>query len=147
MFYKMPCVTGRSNHVLLRKDCKAGCGCCVNTAYSCAPPCFKEERINQSKPDVSDLVCALIKRGVVISCEDGLDFANNLDSTGDLPAKHCLFRVEQRNASSSVAGVIIAEVEDLNIVIIEDNFSSTPGDVVEYYVNGVLCTSCTIPIV
>ena len=48
----MPCVSGRSNHVLLRKDCVAGCACCVNTAYSCAPPCYKEQSSNRHQcPD------------------------------------------------------------------------------------------------
>ena len=135
----MPCVSGRSNHILLKKDCKAGCACCVNTAYSCAPPCYKDQLINTDKTDIRSLMCELIQDAISAKgCDIGFDI-----ELGALPAKHCMIRIEQRNVTRSDS--VIAEIEDAVITLIDPIISVGSGDVIEYYVDDVLCASCTVP--
>ena len=135
----MPCVTGRAGHTLLKKDCQSGCACCVNSTYSCGLLKCDEPLINEKKPDVSGLVCELIKESAEVSCETGLSFLQDLTS---LPEKHCRFRVERRNVTQSVS--LIFEVEDRILTEDPNNDNSVSNDdVLTYFVNGVECLTCT----
>ena len=139
----MPCVTGRSNHVLLKKNCVAGCGCCVNTAYSCAPPCFKYQLINFDKPNVSDRVCGdilwLIEND---GCLAALNIVN-LVTGQTYPAKYCRFELTVEN--ETLAESFTQTFEDRTLIDTVGVISSLNNDdVVNYYINGTLCATCTI---
>lgn len=57
----MPCLSGRSQHVLCKKDCQPGCAYCVNTAYSIGKLCCNEPLDNSTNKNIRVLACQLMK--------------------------------------------------------------------------------------
>lgn len=66
----MPCTTGRSRHILLKKDCVSDCNCCNTAPYSVGKICCNDELINKQECPVvippvdcsslNDLVCQVL---------------------------------------------------------------------------------------
>lgn len=138
----MPCVTGQAKHTLLKKDCQSGCACCVNSTYSCGSLKCNETLINTKKPDVSGLVCQILKNLLEENpniC--GNLFSNLAASLESLPEKYCRVRIERRNITQSTSGIV--ETEDREIFAILPDPDPLPGDVLTYLVNGVECLTCT----
>jgi hypothetical protein len=138
----MPCVTGRAGHTLLKKDCQSGCACCVNSTYSCGILKCDEPLINTKKPDISGLVCEILKNLL----EENPGSCGNLisglaASLESLPEKYCRVRIERRNITQSTSG--IAETEDREIITIVGDPDPSTNDVLTYFVNGVECLTCT----
>ena len=139
----MPCVTGRSNHVLLKKGCVAGCGCCVNTAYSCEPPCYDDQLINFDKPTVNDRVCGDILWLVENEgCVGALNIVN-LVTSQNYPAKYCRFELTVEN--ETLAESFTQTFEDRALIDTVGSISSlNSDDVLNYFIDGALCTTCAI---
>ena len=154
----MPCVPGRSNHVLLRPgckpcmlqcdciECKFGYPCCKpNVSYSCVPPCSKDQRINVSKPDISDQVCGDIKKFNEV--EAGFAFALLVELVenapfAQYPSKYCAFTFTINNVTANTS--VTATFEDGFVVgetpLLQDfNSGTNVDDDLEFYVNGILC--------
>jgi hypothetical protein len=134
----MPCFSGRSEHVLLKKDCVSGCACCYNHTYSCGLLKCDEQKDNTSLPDVSALVCDLLN-GLLndgVNCEQLLDDLN-LES---LPEKHCRVVITINNLSTLSSDTVVIENRELSTTIL----SVITGDVLVYLVNGVECLRCTV---
>lgn len=143
----MPCQTGRSQHVLLKKDCTANCSCCVNTAYSCGKLGCNEALINSKKPDVSQLFCNLL----LSRFNSGMPCSSLLDDFGDqatidsiFPEKHCKVTLRRFNVTQDAS--LIFTIEDRQTEVLSEN-NPDPDDVLEYYINDELCLTCTVPTV
>lgn len=152
----MPCTnSGRATHTLLKKSCTADCTCCFNTAYSCNPNCCDTDIYNnQQKPNISELVCTLLKGFVETNCLEGFELIRD-DEEGPsnraalLPLKHCAVTVVIRNVTQG--GVWVTSViEDQVVTSFVLNATFDPpvtDDELEYSVDGVVCTTCTVVIV
>lgn len=138
----MPCVSGRSTHILLKKDCQTGCACCVNTAFSVGKICCNEQQDNVNNANISGIVCRIIKEGIDNGgCNNGFDFLEQTDGLLKLPQTHCKVRLERRNTSQSNTTII--DIENRNVTIVEVN-NPTSGDEIIYLVDGIECTRCTL---
>ena len=162
----MPCVPGRSNHVLLRPNCKPcmmqcecieckfGYPCCKpNVSYSCIPPCSKDTRINVSKPDISRQICGDIKK-FNENVAAGLGFSIIVEMVINqpserYPSKYCAVTFTVNNVTKNMSvtvtledGFVVGETtfQDLNDFVVGTDLD----DVVEFYVNGALCDTVNV---
>jgi hypothetical protein len=95
----MPCVSGRANHKLLRKDCPSGCKCCINTAYSCTPICCETDLFvnNDFNVEITDSITSQLEslteqeRRDFVNCVKELELGEPLDQSCLLlfPELHC----------------------------------------------------------
>jgi len=134
----MPCFTGRSNHILLKKDCKSGCACCYNHTYSCG--LFEKEQNNSSLPDISAQVCNLIIEYATAECNNGLFWTAVPEDFLKFPERHCPLRIEQLYPSANQS-VVIDYINREVVPLIQTLTPPYTGQII-YNVNGIECFRC-----
>jgi len=151
----MPCVSGRANHTLLKKDCVPGCQCCFETAYSCQPICCKNDLLQNDCQDIFALFCNFFQQHLEeYGCSDLCTLfeniaANNGLSVKDffpgLPSEHC--RVEINNQHTLDSGFVTFEetfvIENLILVSYEAT-SFNIGENITVAINGKQCLKCEL---
>jgi hypothetical protein len=147
----MPCISGRANHKLLRKDCLSGCNCYINTAYSCTPICCKEELFNNDKkPNIANFLCKVVKSIIESSdCEGPLELITSVEPFIFPGEIHCPVTL-----SATIGGCDAGFItwEDSTVIANENNVNTCIGSLgpgtfeTIYFVDGVECHRCQMEI-
>jgi hypothetical protein len=136
----MPCVSGRSQHVLIKRNCPSGCRCCINTAYSCGKLCCDEPLDNSKDCNTNcDLVLQFLQSIPGLPCEDILE--ELIEDSSPFIMNNIDVRLERRNLTQGDTTIFDIINGIPNIIVI--GVDPTAGDELLLLVDNVECVRCT----
>jgi len=99
----MPCSTGRASHILLKKDCQAGCSCCPISSFSVGKLCCDEPKDNGSGNIARNAICAVITdAGVLFDNQNTPEAVSGLLCTLEYPSNECAVDVQLQQGNGSL---------------------------------------------